>query len=201
MMSVVVLLVLGFVSDRTPFMKGRTRAQLEESHESTDADGKRTFVYVIPPDPSFEKSLDESAAYRWRIGQQVAWCDVGLSVAAFTFLILYFPLARRRLGECLQGEPPQSAGGRALPRRKMEVTLVAVGFAGLVMALVVALLWVVIVWLDWRGAPESVAGQARTVMLSGIAAKTALGAGICSLVFLCVTGWAWRRRMHPAKFP
>ena len=199
--GVFVLFMLGLVSDRASFMEERTRAQLEESHESTDADGKRTFVYVIPPDPSFEKSLDEFAAYRWRMGQQVAWCDVGLSVAAFTFLALYFPLARRRLGECLHGDPLQSAESRALPRRRMKATLVAVGFAGLLMTLVVALLWVMIVWLDWRGALESVAGRARTVLLSGIAAKTALGAGICSLVFLSVTEWVCRQRIEAQKIP
>ena len=203
-MAIIVLFVLAFFSDRSRFMKEIPPAKVEESGMITDADGKHRYVYVVPPDPSLREGLAEIYAETLRVGRMLAWGEVFLGVSACSFLALYFRAARMTLRafweEGRQGSDlPQNAVGHPLPGRWMEGTLVGVGLVGLVMALAVAILWVVIVWLDWRGALESVAGRARTVTLSGIAAKTALGSGICSLVFWIVTECAAKRTATISK--
>lgn len=202
--GIFVLFVLAFFSDRSLFMRESKPAKAEEDHVFTDADGKQHVVIVIESDPSLHEALAEMYSETLRVGKMLAWGEVFLGVFACSFLVLYFRSARTTLRafweEGGQGSDlPQSAADRPLPGRWMEGPLLGIGLIGLVMALVVAILWVVIIWLDWRGALESVAGRARTVTLSGIAAKTALGSGICSLVFWIITEWAARRTTTIAK--
>ena len=202
--GIFVLFVLAFFSDRSLFMRESKPAKAEEDHVFTDADGKQHVVIVIKSDPSLHEALAEMYSETLRVGKTLAWGEVFLGVFACSFLAFYFRTARMTLRafweEGRQGSDlPQNAVGHALPGRWMEGTLVGVGLVGLVMALAVAILWVVIVWLDWRGALESVAGRARTVTLSAIAAKTALGSGICSLVFWIVTECAAKRTATISK--
>lgn len=200
--SIFLLLFLAFLSDRALVMKERRPAMLAESGMVTDADGKQHYVDVVQPDPSLREALDELFAFRLRIIRISSWGELLFGGFAFCFLTLYFrtaripPIAFREEGGQAT-ELPQSAAGWVSPRKPMEGTLAAVGLLGLAMALAVVVLWVVILWLDWRGALESVAGRALTITLSGIAAKTALGSGICSLVFFVVT--EWRRKHMRAK--
>ncbi len=192
------LFMLAFVSDQVLAMKELPPAKVAESGMITEADGKQHYVYVIPPDPSLHAAYEESFAFRVRIGQRLAWGNVLLSMCACSFLALYFRTARmtlrvlwvkERSEEIIQ----QSTAKHPSLRKWKERTVVGLGLSGLMMALAVAVLWVVIVWLGWRGALESVAGRAQIVTLSSIAAKTALGSGICSLVFWIVTEWAAKR--------
>lgn len=193
-MGIFVLFMLAFYSDRSFFMSESQPANAEKDRVFTDAGGKQHVVIAIESDPALREAFAESFAYRLLMGKRIAWVEVLLGGFACVVLALYFRPARKTLrafwDERRQGRSlPQSAGDRSLPGRWIEGPLLGIGLIGLVMALAVAILWGVIVWLDWQGALDSVAGRARTVTLSSIAARTALGSGLCSLVFWVMTEW------------
>ena len=140
-------------------------------------------------------------AYRLGLAKFVAKWEAFLGLLAFGLTTVYFLAARKTFRAFWERREhgrdiPESAANHPSPGKWMEGAVVWLGLVGLALAFVVAILSGVIVLLDWRGALESIPGRAQTMILSGIAAKTALASGICSLVFWIATEWANRRNTN-----
>jgi hypothetical protein len=187
MFGVFLLLVLAFVSDRSRFLNEREPARMDQSRSFKDAAGQQHFVYVFKTDPAIEGSLAEIRALTLRMVRNLAYGELFFSVCAFSFLALHFQTTRLTLRahekEGWEGENSPQAAGVPLRGRWIGRVLVGIGLVSVVMALAVAILWSEIVWLDWRRGLEDISGRAQSVLLSKLAARTALISGICSLMF------------------